>query len=678
MIVPVSRVRALNPTQNLDFPNSHGRSPWSGGGWRVVNHTKRCHGPHLIIFKDLPPSDVEWAPIPLHWIGIDSHGVQAIRFVSRNGTLCPEPWATPHRALPVAAPTVIHLSSPCIRLGSAGGQLTDSLSLPFGSGAAGSNKRPRGTDSGSSTSDCDAAPMPGDPSPLSSDESSIDASYVSSYSSSATAAVMPNLASHPILTRTADVPPETAPPPVSEPPSVHALWEAFGHLHRAVRARLIYDAQRPQQHDCKSAGLPPSEQPSLAVGHHPPRAVPVPVHALHPAGGHGLCPRLGAPPPPSQPQLQTLATLLSAFEVTAAGLMPSLGQPPTAHAVPPSSVPLPTPPHAPSPYPSQPPVPGAQQAATMTARLSARPEQPCAGALSEATAESYEREIAMWLDYVPEFPSPPTSPPDIKNALADDPSARRRGVAASTAAAIASFLVLWWRELKSPHTLPTTVAVDPSAKPPHGDVACADGSRPHSTVLLAACRELFSWGRDAFPSRGLLSATLILAMSSGILVQYIAQSSPDADTDVKYLSGAFAIYLILSCIGQRFVLIYTASVWFDGLAQLATCFLPHQAKLEIVQTSLRPEVLAEIRAVCVASAVCLAFLPRSTRWKLSLYTSRQLLLFGVQVQHAISVSSLHPLVSFATDACAPFLLTFGAVELVQRAVRSGSINTTRG
>ena len=71
-----------------------------GFGWRVVNHTKRCHGPRLIIFKGEPPLGVEWAPTPPEWIGVDAQGLIIVRLVSKNGTLCPEQKAPSRCSLP--------------------------------------------------------------------------------------------------------------------------------------------------------------------------------------------------------------------------------------------------------------------------------------------------------------------------------------------------------------------------------------------------------------------------------------------------------------------------------------------------------------------------------------------------------------------------------------------------
>ena len=88
--VNASRVRALRPGQYSALSNGHGKSPWSAGGWRIVNHTKRCIGPRLIIFQDQPPDSILWAPIPSNWLSVDdATGLDFLRLSMKNGTLCP-------------------------------------------------------------------------------------------------------------------------------------------------------------------------------------------------------------------------------------------------------------------------------------------------------------------------------------------------------------------------------------------------------------------------------------------------------------------------------------------------------------------------------------------------------------------------------------------------------------
>ena len=80
----------------------------------------------------------------------------------------------------------------------------------------------------------------------------------------------------------------------------------------------------------------------------------------------------------------------------------------------------------------------------------------------------------------------------------------------------------------------------------------------------------------------------------------------------------------------------------------------------------KPEAVASIRVISVASGVLHALLPRSTRWKLSLYVSRQLVVLAGLLYYAFSLRSLDSIRSFTLDSCAPFLLTFGVVEFSAR------------
>lgn len=76
-----------------------------------------------------------------------------------------------------------------------------------------------------------------------------------------------------------------------------------------------------------------------------------------------------------------------------------------------------------------------------------------------------------------------------------------------------------------------------------------------------------------------------------------------------------------------------------------------------------PDALLAIRSVSVVAGALLALLPRSTRWKLSLYVARQLVVVLGLAYCATSLRSLDAIYSFTVDSCAPFLLAFGAVEL---------------
>ena len=86
-----------------------------------------------------------------------------------------------------------------------------------------------------------------------------------------------------------------------------------------------------------------------------------------------------------------------------------------------------------------------------------------------------------------------------------------------------------------------------------------------------------------------------------------------------------------------------------------------------------PTALMSIRLSCFVTGGLLAMLPRSIRWKLSLYASRQLLVAGVVIERAITTSSLEPIRSLAVDACAPYLLALGAGELSMRSLRRNGL-----
>ena len=89
--VPVERVRALNDRLERFIRNNHQGGLWTllpdrlgGGRYRVVNHSKSCVGPPLVVFEHEPP-DLAWSPIPESWVSDDGH---VHLFVSK-GTLVP-------------------------------------------------------------------------------------------------------------------------------------------------------------------------------------------------------------------------------------------------------------------------------------------------------------------------------------------------------------------------------------------------------------------------------------------------------------------------------------------------------------------------------------------------------------------------------------------------------------
>jgi len=91
--VPVGRVRALADNANGTSKNKHSTGFWKtwkasdddkGEDPRVVNHTRFCDGPSLVIFPHKPQNEQGWADIPDEWI---RNGV--IRFVIAKDTLVP-------------------------------------------------------------------------------------------------------------------------------------------------------------------------------------------------------------------------------------------------------------------------------------------------------------------------------------------------------------------------------------------------------------------------------------------------------------------------------------------------------------------------------------------------------------------------------------------------------------
>jgi len=155
---------------------------------------------------------------------------------------------------------------------------------------------------------------------------------------------------------------------------------------------------------------------------------------------------------------------------------------------------------------------------------------------------------------------------------------------------------------------------------------------------------------------------------SGIIVFYLVNYIPWNSEWINSCVLAFlVVYLLLYALGQRFVYIYTATAWLDALCQLATCLqLSDEFKAELAAEMGKPEAVASIRVISVASGVLHALLPRSTRWKLSLYVSRQLVVLAGLLYYAFSLRSLDSIRSFTLDSCAPFLLTFGVVEFSAR------------
>ena len=89
--LPLACVRALHPEQHANFTNGHGAGLFSKvqpglPAYRVINHTRDCSGPWLVLFESPPPPELDsqsnWAPIPLGWIKDE----QFVRLWPCNGT----------------------------------------------------------------------------------------------------------------------------------------------------------------------------------------------------------------------------------------------------------------------------------------------------------------------------------------------------------------------------------------------------------------------------------------------------------------------------------------------------------------------------------------------------------------------------------------------------------------
>ena len=77
LVVPISHVRALTPALAPEFVNGRGSGFWSHGlvngtacDYRVVNQTRCCRGPALVIFAKPPPAapGITWGDIPTDWL----------------------------------------------------------------------------------------------------------------------------------------------------------------------------------------------------------------------------------------------------------------------------------------------------------------------------------------------------------------------------------------------------------------------------------------------------------------------------------------------------------------------------------------------------------------------------------------------------------------------------------
>ena len=164
--VNASHVRALMPESHHLYVNTLSVGFWKrasptigGGDVRVVNNTITCDGPWLVIYREDPPDDLSWAPMPKEWV---REGM--VHLCVAKGTLVPasEMWPQVHRtALPsyVVSPVEAalpkrqrraksmiltqHTSEPCSASGSSlGNSFTTDTSFMNGSSKSFSAMQP--------------------------------------------------------------------------------------------------------------------------------------------------------------------------------------------------------------------------------------------------------------------------------------------------------------------------------------------------------------------------------------------------------------------------------------------------------------------------------------------------------------------------------------------------------
>ena len=708
VLIPTCKIRALHPHQHAEYSNGHGRSPWSTDGCRVVNHTKRCHGPHLILFKhEPPPSHIKssWAPLPPEWLCTDAQGATFVRLRIKNGTLTPESPATSQAppCLPpplAAAPSgAIAAVMPILKR-----ERDDSSTSDGGDGSDGSFSG-RSSESGAIACAPIALATPldsslsGTVSPTPSMTSAVAATVIAVPSvaavpvSAAPANAVPVSAvpanavpvsaiAHPFSFGPPSSLPPPAPPPSAEPPSAHSLWYAFAQLDRMVRARLAYDHSgqvlpgqvlpgqvlppaAPALHQARPLQdmLPAIQMSAARLVHDQPAVQALPPQNLQPQG---------LPPHAVQPQD------LQPFTQQPQNLQPFTQQPVVwAQPPPPSVKPLPAavssvPPAAMGSSPSMPLPLGAiepDQAAESPAAAAAESEDAFVAAQLDS---SY---VDSWLEMISTVqPSPPTSPPDVTRVDGTKGDTERgtgadtdRGRTASLAAQVASFLGLWWRELTPSPVLPTkSSTLQFSAPAASARASCLSAWLPcHLQELPPVSKMLVI----VFP-------VCLSSLASAIVVFDPAADDWVASSFEGYLQAFFAVFLLLILFGQRFVHLVTGLVWLDALCQLAMCLLlSRDLQMELHADMQTPDSTFNLRVVSASSGVLFALLPRSTRWKLSLFVAHLLVVAVVAVNAAVLLRTFVPLLTFAIDSSMFFLIAFGVVELSARGVQHSRLVT---
>ena len=83
----------LKPRLEEHFKNAVGAGLWAkmpealgSGEYRLLNQTKACSGPRLVLFS-YPPPALQWGEVPLEWL--DNTTPNSLRLVVASGTLVP-------------------------------------------------------------------------------------------------------------------------------------------------------------------------------------------------------------------------------------------------------------------------------------------------------------------------------------------------------------------------------------------------------------------------------------------------------------------------------------------------------------------------------------------------------------------------------------------------------------
>jgi len=114
IVLPLSRVCGLTNEMAQLFTNKRTEGFWNrlpdslgGRRYRMINNTVGSVGPQLVLFYEQPPDDLQWLPVPEHWV---EDGF--VRLCVAKGTLvpaktlrCGQPQASPKRKITTVEPT---------------------------------------------------------------------------------------------------------------------------------------------------------------------------------------------------------------------------------------------------------------------------------------------------------------------------------------------------------------------------------------------------------------------------------------------------------------------------------------------------------------------------------------------------------------------------------------------